>query len=65
MLETEEQICVAGEAAREELFAERVSRGYELRTLVCPKCKTVLKFVVPIKKHSAERLIEIGLRAKR
>jgi hypothetical protein len=45
MLETEEQICVSCSAIREEVFAEAVGRGYELRTLVCPKCRTVLKFV--------------------
>jgi hypothetical protein len=39
MSETEEQICVPCAAIRKEVFAEPVGRGYELRRLVCPRCK--------------------------
>jgi hypothetical protein len=49
MSETEEQICVCCSAIREEVSEEPVGRGYELRTLLCLQCKTVLKFVEPIK----------------
>jgi transcription initiation factor IIE alpha subunit len=51
MSETEEQICVPCGAIRQEVFAEAVGKGYELRTLVCPRCKSVLRFVEPIKRH--------------
>jgi hypothetical protein len=51
MSETEEQICVPCGVVRQEVFAEAVGRGYELRTLVCPQCKSVLRFVEPIKKR--------------
>jgi biotin carboxyl carrier protein len=42
---TKEHICVACGVVREQVSAEPVSRGYELRTLICPKCRTVLRFV--------------------
>jgi len=41
----EEQTCTACGAVREQQSAEPVGKGYELRTLLCPKCRTVLKFV--------------------
>jgi hypothetical protein len=53
VLDTKEQICVSCGAVRVEVFSELVSRGYELRTLVCPQGKTVLKFVCerPVRRH--------------
>jgi hypothetical protein len=45
MSETEEQICVPCGAVRQEVFAEAVGKGYELRTLYCPKCKSLLRLV--------------------
>jgi hypothetical protein len=51
MSETEEQICVSCSAVRQEVFAQAVAEGYELRTLYCPKCKSVLRFVEPIKRR--------------
>jgi hypothetical protein len=45
MSETEEQICVPCGAIRTEVFAQAVGRGYELRTLYCPKCKSLLRLV--------------------
>jgi hypothetical protein len=53
---------------RSERFAKRcsVSRSYELRTLVCPQCKSVLKFVCerPVKSHQRIAWSEFGLKAK-
>jgi hypothetical protein len=65
MSETEEQLCFSRGAFRNEVFVEPVSRGYELRTLVCSQCKNVLKFVGerPVKRH--RRIAsELGLKAK-
>jgi hypothetical protein len=45
MSETEEQICVPCGAIRNEVFAQAVGKGYELRTLICPQCKSLLRFV--------------------
>jgi hypothetical protein len=45
MPSTKDQICTFCGVVREQVSAEPVKRGYELRTLVCPKCRTVLKFV--------------------
>jgi hypothetical protein len=45
MLEAEEQICVPCGAIRKEVFAQAVGKGYELRTLYCPKCKSLLRLV--------------------
>jgi hypothetical protein len=66
MSETEEQICASCGTVRKEVFSEPVSRGYELRTLVCPQCKSVLKFVCerPVKSHRRIAWSELGLRAK-
>jgi hypothetical protein len=41
----EEHTCGSCGSVRKQVFAEPMSRGYELVTLVCPKCKSVLKFV--------------------
>jgi hypothetical protein len=66
MSETEEQICVSCGAVRQEVYAEAVGKGYELRTLVCPRCKSVLKFVCerPVRRPADGRLVELGLKAK-
>jgi hypothetical protein len=69
---TKEQICVACGVVREQVSAEPVSRGYELRTLVCPNCRTVLRFVdkrpkrVPVTdgRYTKSYRVEIGLKAK-
>jgi hypothetical protein len=45
MSEAREQFCFACDLVRERVFAEPVSNGYEVQTLACPKCKSVLKFV--------------------
>jgi hypothetical protein len=45
MSETEEQICVPCGAVRQEVFTQAVGKGYELRTLYCPKCKSLLRLV--------------------
>jgi hypothetical protein len=58
--------------ARELVLAEPVSRGYELRTLVCPKCRTALKLVdkrpkrVPVTdgRYTKSYRVELGLKAK-
>ena len=40
-----EHICSSCGSVRKRLFAEPLIEGYELVRLICPKCKTVLKFV--------------------
>jgi len=58
----EEHTCGSCGSARERLSTEPISQGYELRTLVCPKRKTTLKFVG--KRLETVRRGEIGLKAK-
>jgi hypothetical protein len=41
----EEHTCGSCGSVRERFFAEPLTEGYELVGLICPKCKTVLKFV--------------------
>jgi hypothetical protein len=40
-----EHNCIHCGLVRERVFSEPLNKNYELVTLVCPKCKTVLKFV--------------------
>jgi hypothetical protein len=40
-----EHICISCGLVRKRIFAEPLNKNYELVTMVCPKCKTVLKFV--------------------
>ena len=41
----QEHICGFCGSVRDRLFAEPLNADYDLVTPVCPKCKTVLKFV--------------------
>jgi hypothetical protein len=63
MSATEEQICAPCGVVHQEVFVEPVSRKYELRTLVCPRCKTVLKFVCEWSVRQRIAWSELGLRA--
>jgi hypothetical protein len=40
-----EHICSSCGSVRERSLAEPLNKNYELVRLICPKCKTVLKFV--------------------
>jgi hypothetical protein len=62
MSETEEQICVSCSAVRQEVFAQAVAKGYELQTLYCPQCKSVLKFVS--ERRQRGQPVQLGLKAK-
>lgn len=72
MIGTTEQICVVCRVVRELVSAEPVSKGYELRRLVCPNCRTVLRFVdkrpkrVPVTdgRYTKSYRVELGLKAK-
>ena len=45
MADLEEHTCGSCGSVRKRIFAEPLPEGYELVKLICPKCKTVLKFV--------------------
>jgi hypothetical protein len=47
-----EHICSSCGSVRERLFAEPLNKNYELVTLVCPNCKSVLEFVAERPKKS-------------
>ena len=45
MADLEEHTCESCGMVRKRFSAEALLEGYELVSLVCPKCKSVLKFV--------------------
>jgi phage FluMu protein Com len=65
MSDEEEHRCSACGSVRRTVFAEPLTKDYELVSLACPRCKTILNFVHELPAQiKRRRHLEIGLKAK-